>query len=80
MLGRLSRHTMAQTHPQTYEAIYADGVLTWAGGRHPSGPARLARRLGHYGCAVTRQSGSPMRLRRQAGDQQRNGSAMLPRG
>jgi hypothetical protein len=32
---------MAQHHPQTFEAIYADGVLTWVGGRQPRGPARL---------------------------------------
>jgi len=41
MVEKLSRHPMAQTHTQTYEAIYADGVLSWVGGRHPIGPVRL---------------------------------------
>jgi hypothetical protein len=32
---------MAQHHPQTFEALYADGVLSWVGGRHPIGHVRL---------------------------------------
>ena len=27
--------------PQTYQAYYENGVLTWLGGRQPEGPARL---------------------------------------
>jgi len=41
MVGRLSLLPMTQTHAQTYEALYADGVLSWVGGQHPIGPVRL---------------------------------------
>ena len=27
--------------PQSYEAYYANGILTWLGAQHPKGPARL---------------------------------------